>query len=157
MTALKTTGLDNAPGIPVGATIVAATWHVAHLYGPGDAHETERDAILEGIAEKEAAVARHNAHYAGIGVTNRVPLPETITIDLRWKMTWPYRGLADPATGMTFTVRRQTYASLAEAREHLARIDRYTTEAEHRAAAGWDDVEAGEQHLRDTDPERTRT
>ncbi len=119
MSALKTTGLDNAAGIPVGATLTAATWHVAGLYGPGHPHETERDALLTGIALIEERIERHNAAYASLAHGPVSDPPERFSVDLRWRMAYPEGG------GIEFTARRTTYADLAEAREHLARIDKY--------------------------------
>lgn len=106
---VRRTGLDNAPLIPVGSTVTAATWHLAEHYGPGIARETERDAILAGIAMIEERIAKGTYHDGH----------SQFSIDLRWKMAHPEGGSTE------FTVRRQTYDTVEEAREHVENIDRY--------------------------------
>lgn len=118
MNIIQTTGLDPAPMIPVGATVAAATWHVAGHYGPGEPHATERDALAAGIAALEERIEQHAAAHGGSR-----SYPERMSIDLRWRFEWERTDVG--TTGMETTVRRTTYPTLGEAREHLARIDKY--------------------------------
>lgn len=109
------TGLDAvvAKMVPAGATITAATWHVALHYGPGDPHPTERDGLAYLIDQAEK---RERGERDAEGL-----LPEgSLTLDLRWTMRYADGG------GVETTVSRTTYDSLDEAREHLARIDKFT-------------------------------
>ena len=114
---MNITGLDDAPSIPAGATVTDATWHVAELYGPSLPFESERDAIAAGIADRaDRELVNRAARYPSEGAAY-LPLPERFSIDLRWRMEFPDGGATE------FTVRRTTYDTLADAREHLARID----------------------------------
>ena len=109
------TGVDavTASLAPVGATLTAATWHLAYHYGPGDPFDTERDALAHLIDQAEKR-ERDERDAEGL-------LPQgCLTLDLRWTLAHPDGG------GVGFTVSRTRYDSLDEAREHLARIDKYT-------------------------------
>lgn len=122
----RATGLDRvtATMIPPGATVKAVTWRLAHHYGPSvEAYATERDA-LAALIENAERRARDERDAEGL-------LPQgSMTIDLRWEMTWPLlsrdaNGRSVATVGSEFTVSRVSYDSLDEAREHLARIDKY--------------------------------
>lgn len=124
MTTINPKGLTGAAGVPVGATVTATSWHVAHLYGPGTGHPTERAAIAAGLAEAEARVAQYDGRH--------LPAVERFTIDLRWKMSWQQgspdaNGRSTASCGIEQTVSRVTYDTLADAREHLARIEKYAS------------------------------
>lgn len=108
MNPINPKGLSGAAMIPVGATITAATWHVAGLYGPSEPYATEAAAIADGIQKRQVG---------------------TLTIDLRWTMKWDpasvdANGATSHASGVTQTVSRVTYDSIDHAREHLARLER---------------------------------
>lgn len=122
----RATGLDRvtASMIPPGAAIVEARWHLAHHYGPSvESYATERDA-LAALIENAEKRARDERDAEGL-------LPAgSMTIDLRWSVTYPpgavdANGHRTVSVGTEFTVSRLSYDSLDEAREHLARIDKY--------------------------------
>jgi len=121
---LKFTGIDNAPSIPTGARVVAAYWCLAEDYGPGEARDSEADAIRAGIERwKQSEAARQ-------GFTT-LPTPEAFSVDLRWKMEWDQGATTDAhgrrttSSGIEFTVRRTHYESIAEAEAHIDRIEKY--------------------------------
>lgn len=121
---MKTTGFDSAWQIPAGATVTEAYWAGAYGYGPGEAHATQAAAIAERLAYQESLVAKHNEHYGARAA--QYPHPESFSVDLRWKMSWP----ADHAngrvtSGIEATVQRTTYDSLDDARQHLVRIAQF--------------------------------
>jgi hypothetical protein len=119
---MNTDGLSSAPMIAPGATVEAATWHIAGHYGPGPAHPTERDAL---VALIDAMDRRERDERDAEGL-----LPaSSLTIDLRWALRWPpgstdANGRPNAAVGAEVTIMRTTYTDLADARAHLARIDR---------------------------------
>jgi hypothetical protein len=126
MTTTHTDGLSSATSIPVGATIVSTRWHIAGHYGPSiESYDTQRDALVAGIAQTEERVAQYSRGQHHVSA-------ERLTVDLRWKMKWPANspdanGRTSPASGIETTVSRSRYETLADAREHLDRIDRYST------------------------------
>jgi hypothetical protein len=108
-----TTGLDSASAIPAGASLVGTAWHIARFYGPSaEAYPTEADALAAALDEREAEVLRED---------------RPLTIDLRWKMQWEQgtpdaNGRPTASCGIEFTAARRTYASAADAAQHLANI-----------------------------------
>ena len=125
MTALNISGFRTAESIPAGATIVKAYWCLAGHDGPGEALPSEADAIRAGIhrAEQRSGALIEQQGYGNTAV-------ERFSVDLRWKLRWQ-QGAPDPdgrptvSCGIEATITRTTYTSLAEAREHLARIEKY--------------------------------
>ena len=106
------TGISTATLIPVGATITAATWNVPTSYTEGFAFDTRELALIFAINQMVSAVEVHNTFYAQrSGVT--IPLPERITIDLRWTLSYP-------GGSENLVAQRTEYATIADAREALA-------------------------------------
>lgn len=120
---LNITGLDQAPSIPIGATITRAYWTLPDHYTPGTEYDSEAAAIRGGLTRAEEQARRHTEHYG-------TPQPEHgFSVDLRWEVTWPSTGKGItalvPSTSpqrLDTVARRVRYASTDEAREHLARI-----------------------------------
>lgn len=114
---MKTTGLDKAALIPVGATLTDAYWTVAPKHGRDQGHATQAEAIAEGLAYQQGLVDRHNAANQASGY--HYPHPESFAVDLRWTLTYPAGG------GLDTVIERFTYESLADAQAHLDRIAKY--------------------------------
>lgn len=111
-------GAAQATGIPVGATVTDASWHVALHFGPSLPFPTEREAL------RAALDAAEDATYETPGFA------PSITIDLRWKMGWEQgtpdaNGRTTHSSGIGFTVHRTTYLSPDDARQRLANMDAY--------------------------------
>lgn len=95
--------------IPAGARVTRSYWAIPTYYGTGSEHATEIEAL-------EVAIARGEAHPGN-----------TVTIDLRWSMSWERHSDANPSVGQDFVASRSTYASLAEAKEALERLRRFSS------------------------------
>lgn len=109
----------SASMIPEGSTLARAYWSVPRGYiNPGPEFETDEDALTHAVAELQAEISKHEDYYRQRG-EKILPLPESITLDLRWKMTLSQGGSHD------VVVSRKTYDSVAEAQAHLARIEKY--------------------------------
>lgn len=113
-------GYDGAGTTPVGATVTRVYWVTPGHYGPsatGVEHDTEEAAIREAIArweaERDAAQAYDRTNF----------LPTTLWVDCRWTMTYPPG--SGPTSGIDAVTSRTTYDDVHEAREHLARIEKY--------------------------------
>lgn len=119
----KTTGLSGATLIPVGATIERAYWAVPTHYSAGSEYPTEVEAIEAAIAAWETSDAAHAAFHG----PNRLPLPQNLTVDLRWSLKWEPSHTTSHTSGTDTVIRRTHYASVAEAREHVARITKTGT------------------------------
>jgi hypothetical protein len=100
---------------PVGAVLKDACWAVPTAYTTGDRFDTHGDALSAAIAAKRDAVRRHEEHYAG---QTLVPLPERITVDLRWSMRWPHVP-ENPTRGVDTVAARFEYESIAAAEAAL--------------------------------------
>ncbi|SDH40423.1 hypothetical protein [Microbacterium sp. 77mftsu3.1] len=111
---MKTTGLDSAAAIPAGATITRTRWAVPGHYGTRTEFDWEDEALAHAISEREAAQAKHVEFYPD--EASRIPLPESITIDLRWNIDYPSGG------GLDTVASRTVYETLDEARATLSRI-----------------------------------
>ncbi len=108
----------TAKGVPEGAIIKHIYWSAPHGYvNPGPEFESERDALIAAVDRMREAVAKHNVTYPN--ESTRVPLPERITIDLRWYFEFPQGG------GLDTMVVRTEYKDINEAEEHLARLTKY--------------------------------
>lgn len=111
-----TTGLDSAPLIPVGSTLIAAYWTAPHGYvNPGESYETKDKALEAAIARMTEAVEAHSH-----SMNASVPLPEKITLDYRWTLGAPGGGSTD------LVAQRNVYASIADAEEALELYRRFT-------------------------------
>jgi hypothetical protein len=105
----------TAKMVPVGATIKRAYWSAPRGYvNPGPEFTSEADALVHAITEVREAVAKHNAYYPN--EATRVPLPERMSIDLRWEFSYPEGG------GVDTVVVRTEFKNITEAEEHLARL-----------------------------------
>lgn len=112
---VTTSGFESVAGIPQGATVTRKYWTIAEHYTIGDAFPTQGAAIRAAIEAREAYLATLQPGHL---------VPSTIYVDLRWDMQYPDGG------GVDLTMQRTTYDTLADAKEHFARIQRYTpTEA----------------------------
>lgn len=113
--AIHTSGLDSptAHRVPAGTTIERVYWSVPDHGTTGPEYDTEAAAIAAGLAEQEALIAR-DREFRG----TESLIPERFCVDLRWAMKFPGGGLDTP-------VSRTTYDTFADAREHLARIEKY--------------------------------
>lgn len=118
------TGFDGAPRIPIGATVARAYWAVPTSYTAGSEYPTEVEAIRAAIARWEDRDAAHAAEYG----PERIPFPQRLTVDLRWHMVWP-PAPGVPTSGIDATVYRTVYENVAEAREHVTRIEKYASVA----------------------------
>lgn len=108
------TGYDGAGTTPVGATVTRVYWVVPGHYGPsasGVEHDTEADAIREAIERAEQFVSAH---------PGTAPDP---VVDCRWTMKYPEG--SGPTSGIDCVMSRTTYEGVEQAREHLARIEKY--------------------------------
>lgn len=117
------TGMDavTAKMIPAGATLKDAYWALPTAYTSGDRFDTHGDALAAGIANKIASVQRHNARTdGGAGV----PLPERITVDLRWSMAWEPTA-QNPSSGSDFVAARFEYEGIAAAEKALAMLSKF--------------------------------
>lgn len=103
----------SAKLVPVGATVVDAYWSVPSAYSTGPRFETEELAIAAGIEKMRETVEQHKA-ARGAGWYALAPIPERVTVDLRWKFSYPGGG------GMDTVVARTEYESIAAAEENLA-------------------------------------
>ena len=113
---IKTTGLDSAPLIPVGAVLDRVSWHVPSPAGhEGREFDTERAAIEHAVHVEHVRMDKHNAQ-------GNYTEPVRLFVDLRWHMKFPS---TYGVTGMSFVARRSEYAQVGEAIEHLNRIDLY--------------------------------
>lgn len=112
---VTTSGFESVASIPQGATVTRTYWTVPQHGTIGDDFSTQGAAIRAAIERREAYLATlQPGHF----------VPSTIYVDLRWGMQYPDGG------GVDLTMQRTTYDTLADARDHLARIQRYTpTEA----------------------------
>jgi hypothetical protein len=107
------TGLDQASLIRVGATLTRVYWAAAENYVIGEPFATEADALRETITFRENRATYYREHGAR-------PVAETpVTLELRWQMSLPGSGAVDVA------IARTIYETLTDAREHLARIEKY--------------------------------
>jgi len=119
----KITGIDNATLIPVGAQIAESYFAVPDTYTKGPRHESRVEALRSAIHDMQRLVDRHNALYAAdVGTPRFVPLPERITIDLRWKLTWSHDPGTGTSGGMDLIAERTVYDSIADAQAALDRI-----------------------------------
>ncbi|MBN9214163.1 MAG: hypothetical protein J0J04_04985 [Microbacterium sp.] len=107
--------ITTAKVIPVGATLVDAYWAVPTPYGEGPRFDTEDLAITAAVQKMREAIEQHKVARGA----SYVPLPERITVDLRWRLTYPAGG------GVDTVVARKTYESIVEAEESLARHRRF--------------------------------
>ena len=105
------TGISTATLVPVGTTITAATWNVPTSYTEGVAFDTRELALIFAINEMVSAVEVHNEFH--FSKPFFVRLPERITIDLRWTLSYP-------GGSENLVAQRTEYASIADAREALA-------------------------------------
>jgi len=111
----KTTGFHDAGLVPVGSVLAHAYWTTPTGYTTGtDEYASRGDALLAAIRAKEAQVAEHAR-----GMNRSVPLPERITIDLRWHLKYPNGG------GLETVAERCEYESIAEAKAALQRLIDY--------------------------------
>lgn len=102
--------------IPVGSVIERRYWSAPRGYvNPGAEFETEIDALAYAVANLKAEVQAHDTRRSGKSVPWNVPLPERITIDLRWVVKYPQGGSID--TPVTRTI----YANIADAEAALER------------------------------------
>ena len=115
------TGLDSAASIPAGSIITSASWDIPTNYSTGLSFHSKKVALNFAIGEMMSSVARHERFNAGRGDT-AYPLPERITVDLRWDVQLPGDG-----GSINFVASRVEYESIAEAREALALLQRFAT------------------------------
>lgn len=111
----------TAKGIPEGATLVRAYWSAPHGYvNPGPQFVSEEAALYYAIRRLREDIERHENGINGkhLGALY-VPLPERITIDLRWYFEFPRGG------GLDTVVVRTEFKTLIKAEEHLARLTKY--------------------------------
>lgn len=101
---LTTTGFDSAMSIPEGAVLSRAFWTIPTNYTVGQTCASQEQALEFALIE-----AQRKGH-------------STVTIDLRWKFTFP-------GGGMETTVQRWHYDDVASAQEHLDRIRFYAEPA----------------------------
>lgn len=111
---VTTSGFESVASIPQGATVARIYWTVPQHGTRGDEFPTQGAAI-------RAAVEQRETYLATLQPGNFVP--ETIYVDLRWDMQYPDGG------GVDLTMQRTTYDTLADAKDHLARIKRFTPKA----------------------------
>ena len=116
---MKTNGADQSTlsGIPVGATLTRVCWAVAANYSSGPEFDDQASALRAAISTTQKAVDAHNTYYPD--AATRVPLPQTITLDLRWELAFSTGG------GISTSMSRSTYTDIADAQTHLDRIDKF--------------------------------
>lgn len=117
---MKTRGFHQAATVPVGASITRVYFCEPGVGSPArrGEFETHRDALAVAIEAKTEALAAQPKD--GL-------LPETITIDVRWVMSYPTG--SGPTSGTDTLAERYTYDTVADAQAHLGRIDKYATPA----------------------------
>lgn len=113
----------TAMNIPVGAVLKEVGYYVPEYGTKGTGFGTYIEALSHAITRTQAAVIRHKDHYAHLG-ERFVPLPEHITIDVRWIMDYPHVE-GGGISGLDTVVARDRYANLDEARAALDRRKRY--------------------------------
>lgn len=116
---MKITGIDHAIHVPQGSTIGQVYWSAPAHGTIGPEFPTQADALARAILDKTTAIDRHAEAYPD--AETRVPLPETMTIDLRWSMVGP-GGAHD------LSVARYVYESVTEARAALTRLNPATVD-----------------------------
>jgi hypothetical protein len=94
---IKTTGLDGAALIPIGATLVKAAWFIPGLYTEG-AEYPSRLAALEYIASLEPKSSK--------------------TLDLRWKLAYPNGG------GQDLVIQRIVFGTMEDVQYMIDAIKR---------------------------------
>jgi hypothetical protein len=104
--------------IPAGAVLRDAYWAVPTSYTTGDRFDSHGDALADAIERKREAVRRHAERDSSeLGV----PLPERITVDLRWSMEWE-PDADNPSSGLDFVAHRFEYDDIAAAQDALDRL-----------------------------------
>jgi hypothetical protein len=123
---MKTTGFDSAWMVPVGATVTRVYWCVAETYGPGAEQPDQAAAVTAGLHRHDERVEAYREQQgAGADIW---PYPDHgFSVDLRWTMKYP-GGSGGVGGGIDATVTRHTFESTAEAREWLARHEKYHAE-----------------------------
>jgi hypothetical protein len=101
---IKTTGLDAASLIPVGATLVKSAWFIPGLYHEGTEYPN-RLAALEHLISLEPGSSK--------------------TLDLRWTLTYPNGG------GQSLVAERIVFATTADVQYMIDAIHR--TPEEYRS------------------------
>lgn len=115
--ATRTTGIDDANHVPVGATLTRV-YHCQPGHGTlakNGEHDTYAAALTVAVEALRTALDAAPADSL---------LPETITIDTRWAFKFPES--SRPAAGLDTVARRTTYDTLADAVAHLDRVATYT-------------------------------
>ena len=109
--------IGSAQQIPEGAVIAKTYWSAPRGYvNPGPEFSTDVEAIEYAVAELRKLIKQHEEFYAGQKI---LPLPESITLDLRWTIQLPQGGSYDTVAA------RQSFKDIAAAEHRLALIEKY--------------------------------
>ena len=128
---MHTTGTNSATigNIPTGTTLMRAYWAVPGYGSIGAQFADQAAALRTAIDATQAAVGKHNNHYApdtGTAPTPKnsvIPLPQRITLDLRWILGYPEGG------GTDIVMSRIEYDDIADAQYHLNLLDKFAPAA----------------------------
>ena len=116
---MQTTGFDLAGSILDGTVIERVYFAAPSMYTAGTSHETLALALRQAIGNAEDHVERLRAY--NVVDHDRVARAEQnpIYVDVRWEMKSPQGVKTDTVA------QRYVYHGLADARDALARIEKY--------------------------------
>lgn len=121
---------STAGSIPEGATLKSVRYHVPEHYTQGPGFLTYIEALEHAVTEKRAAIDRHEKHHVWTrGGAPYVPLPERITIDVRWVLGYPVDPAVGGTSGLDFVAARDHYETLDAAVAALERRKQYAIHA----------------------------
>lgn len=120
----KATGLNSTTSVltPIGSIIERAYWSAPHGYvNPGPEYATELEALEAAVERMKGEVARYELNQ-GSYWAKEVPLPERITIDLRWFIRYPQ----PKGGGVDAVISRFEYENIAAAEAAIERHKKFS-------------------------------